>query len=244
MLDIARVLGRRGPSPCPGAWCQRDHRRCARAPPRLRRPGYRARLHRGRAAAARRCSSVTCRRPSTGSGRRSSVASGILSTASCMLPRRNGLCGGCSPARKPPLEPGRGSRGGTRTAAVVSLTPSSCARRRASSTEDSRNVHRPSCIVERGYGRRRTAHGPGSTIRCALGAAAADRLNDDLDPEEDETDRGPDDEDGERREERHLLERVLRSPKSRSARSRSRRRPSEGSKRRFTAPRVPLERDR
>ena len=50
-------------------------------------------------------------------------------------------------------------------------------------------------------------------LRVALGAAAADRLDGDLDPEENEPDRRADDDDGERSEERHLLERVLRHPR-------------------------------
>ena len=212
-----------------------------------------------RAASGLRAPSRRSRRRRSRRGRRSARRArsrrGCGSTAAAMSPSRNGSCGGCSPARKAPRVRGRVAAadedaGGDladperlreRASLVDRARARSSSVRRASSVEGTDGVRTAPARARRRATRRAVAASQAARVATRRGVARPrNDSTDDLHPEQHEADRRADDDDGERREERHLLERVLRHPASRSSQIASTTSDHREDERRFTAPRVPF----
>src|SRR5918996_4937887 len=143
-----------------------------------------------------------------------STAARMRSTASAMSPSRKGSWPGSSESRKRRALSASPYPRRTRTEVVISLRPSSRARTSAAAASYGSIDHMRVTV-------RRPPDGSPGRIRygCAVGAelllfgfapAPAERIQHDLHPEKDEGDGRSHDEDRDRRDVRHLFERVLR----------------------------------
>src|SRR5918996_1858138 len=146
------------------------------------------------------------------------TAARMRSIATAMSPSRKGSCPGSSASRKRRALAGSAYPRRTSTDAVISLSPSSRASASAAAASYGSIDHTRVTV-------RRPPDGFPDEIGCgcALGAGPllfgfaptpAERIQHDLHPEEDEADGRSHDEDRDRRNVRHLLERVLRHRRS------------------------------